>query len=417
MVNTFSKIFRISSTEALLVPITFSLAYFCMAFPAAIFVQKHSYKWGVVTGLALFAAGTLLFFPAKAIGTFYPFLCAYFILTCGLSFLETSSTPFIYSLGSEKSGTQRLNGAQAFNAVGVVIGMLFVMDIHKHLSPMDTEMRNQLPLGQFLIIKHHDLDVLIQPYIFIGAIVLTFLVIAILMKMPKDTDIRSEKGAWDTLHHLMQRQNYRQGLIAEFCYIGAQVGVWSYIINYGIRIFEEEGMTEQYAELTAEKYAIAAMICFAVCRFLCTWLMQWFHPSRMLSTAGIIGMVALLGTIIFTDRNGIYSMMLACGCFSLMFPTIYGIAVKGLGEHIKIAAAGLTMCLLGGSFFPLIQEAIIRLDITLLGIPAINLSFVVPLLCIAVVVWYGHRAYVRIHITGDADDSTSTPSTEVQAAE
>lgn len=127
-------------------------------------------------------------------------------------------------------------------------------------------------------------------------------------------------------------------------------------------------------------------------------------------------MAALFGAIVFTDRNGIYCLMIVCGCFSLMFPTIYGIAIKGVGENIKIASAGLTMSILGGSIFPVVQAAIIGSDITILGIPATNLSFIIPLLCISVVVWYGHKSYVRFNITGD-DDSASTPSTELATTE
>jgi len=415
-VDMFSKIFRISTAEASMVPVAFSLGYFCLAFPSALFIQRYSYKWGVVAGLGLFAIGTLLFFPAKWIGDFYPFLGAYFILTCGQSFLETSCNPFIYSLGSEKSGIQRLNGAQAFNALGVVIGMMFVIDIQKHLSPIDNELRHLLPLSNFNIIKTHDLGVLIQPYVFIGAIVLLVMVIAALMKMPKNIDIPTEKSALDILRELHHRRNYREGVITEFCYIGAQIGCWTYMIKYAVRIFMEEGMMEQHAELTAEKYIIMAMACFAFCRFLCTWLMHWLNPARMLSFMGIISLAALLGAIVFTDRNGIYCLMIACGCFSLMFPTIYGIAIKGVGENIKIASAGLTMSILGGSIFPVIQAAIIGSDITILGIPATNLSFIIPLLCISVVVWYGHKSYVRFNITGD-DDSVSTPSTELSTTE
>ncbi len=415
-VGMFSKIFRISTTEASLVPVIFGVGYFCMAFPAALFIQKYSYKWGVVMGLGLFAAGTLLFFPAKWTGDFYPFLGAYFILTCGLSMLETSCNPLMYSLGEEKGGIQRLNGAQAFNALGVIIGMMFVLDIQKHLSPVDNEIREVLPLGTFNVIKMHDLGVMIQPYVFIGAIVLLIMVIAILMKSTKEIDIPTEKSAMTMLRELKQRRNYREGVMTEFCYIGAQIGCWTYMVQYAVRVLTEEGLMEQHAELAAEKYLILAMAWFAFARFFCTWLMHWLNPSRMLSVLGILSLMAMLGGVVFTDRNGIYSIMIACGCFSMMFPTIYGLALKGVGEKVKMAGAGLTMSILGGSIFPLIQAAIIQSDISILGIPSTNLSFIVPLLCVSVVVWYGHKTYVRFNITGD-DDSAATPSTELARTE
>ena len=414
MVNVFSKVFRIGTFEATLVPVVFNLGYFCMAFPAALFIQKYSYKWGVIVGLALYAAGTLSFFPARWIGEFFPFLGAYFVLTCGLSFLETSCNPYIYSLGTEQTAIQRLNGAQALNALGSVIGMMVVMGIHSQLSPMDTEHRMALPIQQFNIIKDYDLGILIQPYIFIGAIVLLILVLMTLMKLPSDTDIRTEKGALTSLRDLMHRRNYRDGVVAEFCYVGAQAACWTYIIQYGVRVFIAEGMEEHAAEMLAQKYDIAALVFFAVARFICTWLMNWFTPSRLLSTLSIVGMAGILGAIIFTDRNGLYCLLLVSGCLSLMFPTIYGIALTGVGEDIKIAGAGLVMAILGGSFFPPIQAAIIESKFTLFGLPSTNVSFFIPLVCLAIIALYGHSSYVRYHINGGAD-TPAKPTTELTA--
>ena len=381
-------------------PVVFNLGYFLMAFPAALFIQRYSFKWGVIVGLGLYAAGTLFFLPAKGIGAFYPFLMSYFIMTCGLSFLETSCNPYIYCMGNEQSGIQRLNAAQAFNALGAVAGMFLAMAVQSQINAMDSFERQQLPLQQFNIIKDHDLGVLIQPYIFIGAVVVLIMVIIWLTRMPHVETADSQKGLMETIRELAQRENYREGVLAEFFYVGAQVACWSFIIQYGTRVFMVEGMTEQAAEVTAQKYNIVAMCFFAASRFICTWLIQWLSPERMLSTMGIIGMVAIFGTITFTDRNGIYCLVAVSICLSLMFPTIYGLALRGIGENIKIAGAGLIMAILGGSFFPPIQAAIIESDIMLFGLPATNLSFLIPLICLAMVVWYGHRAYVRHSIQG-----------------
>jgi FHS family L-fucose permease-like MFS transporter len=408
MVNMFSKIFRISTTEAALVPVAFNLGYFLMAFPAALFIQRYSYKHGVILGLALYAAGTVLFIPARWIGEFYPFLGFYFVLTCGLSFLETSCNPYIYSLGSEETGVQRLNGAQAFNALGSVAGMLLAMSVQSHISPMTTIDRMRLPLQQFNIIKDYDLGVLIQPYIYIGAVVVLILVLISLMKMPNETDIHTTKKARQILRELLNYRNYREGVIALFFYVGAQVTCWAYIIPYGVRVFVAEGMTEQAAEVLSQKYNIAAMVLFAASRFICAWLMRWFTPSRMLSVLGIVGMAAVLGTILFTDRNGLYSLVIVSGCLSLMFPTIYGIALTGVGDKIKIAGAGLIMAILGGAFFPPIQAAILQSRVTLLGLPSTNVSFLIPFCCLGVVVWYGHRSYVRRRILRFGTDTPTS---------
>ena len=400
MVNAFSKIFRISTTEASLVPVVFNLGYFCLAFPAAIFIQKYSYKWGIVLGLALYAAGALFFIPARWIGAFYPFLTAYFVLTCGLSFLETSCNPYIYSLGSKPHAIQRLNAAQAFNALGSVAGMLIAMAVQARINPMENYLRMRLPQQQFDIIKDHDLSIMIQPYIYIGAIVVIMLVLIVLHKMPKDTDIHTSQGTLSILRGLMKQKTYREGVIAEFCYVGAQVCCWTYIIQYGLRVFTAEGMTEQAAEVLAQQFNIVALAFFALGRFVCTSLMRHFSPSRMMAVMGIVAIVAVLGVILFTDRNGLYCLVIVSACMSLMFPTIYGIALIDVEqEHIKIAGAGLIMAILGGSFFPPIQAIIIQWNFTVWGLPHTNVSFIIPLLCLGVVVWYGHRSFERFHLS------------------
>lgn len=400
MVNAFSKIFRISTTEASLVPVMFNLGYFCLAFPAAIFIQKYSYKWGIVLGLALYAAGALFFIPARWIGAFYPFLTAYFVLTCGLSFLETSCNPYIYSLGSKPHAIQRLNAAQAFNALGSVAGMLIAMAVQARINPMENYLRMRLPQQQFDIIKDHDLSIMIQPYIYIGAIVVIMLVLIVLHKMPKDTDIHTSQGTLSILRGLMKQKTYREGVIAEFCYVGAQVCCWTYIIQYGLRVFTAEGMTEQAAEVLAQQFNIVALAFFALGRFVCTSLMRHFSPSRMMAVMGIVAIVAVLGVILFTDRNGLYCLVIVSACMSLMFPTIYGIALIDVEqEHIKIAGAGLIMAILGGSFFPPIQAIIIQWNFTVWGLPHTNVSFIIPLLCLGVVVWYGHRSFERFHLS------------------
>ena len=398
MVGALSRIFRISTTEASLVPIAFNLGYFCMAFPAAIFIQRHSFKGGILVGLALYALGALIFIPARSLGAFYPFLGAYFILTCGLSFLETSCHPYIYCMGSERHAIQRLNAVQSFNALGTLIGVLVATGVHKRLNPTSVEVRQHLSLSQFNILKDYDLGILIQPYIYISALVLIILVAIALTKMPHDEDTGSGKGTLHVLAELLQRKNYREGVLAEFCYVGAQVTCWAYIVQYGTRIFIAEGMSEQDAIVLSQKYNIAAMVLFACSRFACTWLMRWFSPSRMLSTLGIVGVAALFGVICLADRGGLYCLVVVSGCMSLMFPTIYGLAMKGIGEHIKIAGAGLIMAILGGSFFPPIQAAIIESRLSLFGVSSINTSFLIPLCCLGVVIWYGHRTYVRFHI-------------------
>ncbi len=407
LANDFSKIFRISNTEASMVQVAYYLGYFSLAFPAAMFIQKFSYKWGIVAGLALFAAGSLFFIPARWIGDFYPFLTAYFVLTCGLSFLETACNPYIYSLGDKNHAIERLNGAQAFNALGAVLGMLVAMHVQSLLAPLDTELRHRLPEQQFDIIKYHDLNIFIQPYILMVITGTILLLLVIIGKTPKDTDIHTPHGTLTILKNLLHIKSYREGVLTEFFYVGAQVSCWTLMIPYAMRVFMAEGMPEQYAEVLSQKYNTVAIVLFAIGRFVFTPLLRRFSPSRILSTLGILAVIFVLGAILFTDRNGIYCLMIVSACMSIMFATIYGIALMDVGANIKIGGAGLTMASLGGSFFPLIQAAIIHKGLSFWGLPATNLSFIITLSCMVVVIWYGHRSYVRYHIKNDADDIPS----------
>lgn len=402
MVKAFSKIFRMSVTEGALVQVAFYLGYFVMAFPAAMFIQKYSFKAGVLTGLTLYAAGALLFLPAQAIGMYYPFLLAYFVMTCGLSFLETSCNPYIYCMGSEETATQRLNLAQAFNPIGALAGMFVAMHyVQARMSPLDSTARAELSDAQFEILKNHDLEVLIQPYIFIGAVVILLLVAIRLMKMPKAGDTRSKKSLLTALGELARVKNYREGVIAQFFYVGAQVMCWTFIIQYGTRVFMEEGWDERGAEILSQKYNIIALVLFTCSRFICTWFLRYLQPGRLLSVLAVCGVAAAGGAILLTDRTGVYCIVAISACMSLMFPTIYGIALRGLGDNVKFGGAGLIMSILGGSVFPPLQAAIIDAGVTLFGLPATNISFVIPLICFVVIALYGHRAYVRHNITHD----------------
>lgn len=393
MVKAFSKIFRTSVTEGALVQVAFYGGYFAMAFPAAIFIRKYSYKAGILMGLALYAAGAFLFFPAKMTGSYYPFLIAYFILTCGLSFLETSANPYILSMGTEETATQRLNFAQSFNPIGSLMGMFVAMTfIQARLDPMDTAQRSMLDDAQFEAVKQYDLGVLITPYLIIGVVILAMFLLICFVKMPKNADQSHAIDFLPTLRRIFSIPRYREGVIAQFFYVGVQIMCWTFIIQYGTRIFMEQGMAEKDAEVLSQQYNIAAMVIFCCSRFICTFLLRYLNPGKLLMILAVAGGVLTLGVIGFRDIYGLYCLVGVSACMSLMFPTIYGIALKGLGEDAKFGAAGLIMSILGGSVLPPLQAAIIDLG-TLGGFPAVNLSFALPLLCFVVIAAYGLRTF------------------------
>ena len=395
MVKAFSKIFRMSATDGALVQVAFYGGYFAMAFPAAMFIRRYSYKAGVLVGLGLYALGALLFYPAKMTGEYYPFLAAYFILTCGLSFLETSSNPYILSMGTEETATRRLNLAQSFNPMGSLLGMFVAMNfIQAKLNPLDTAARAKLDDAQFTAVKESDLSVLIAPYLAIGIVIFAMFMLILIKKMPHNGDKNHDINFVPTLRRIFSLPHYREGVIAQFFYVGVQIMCWTFIIQYGTPILMADGMTEQAAEVMSQQYNIIAMVIFCCSRFICTFLLRYINTGHLLMTLAIAGGALVCGVIFMHNIYGLYCLVGVSACMSLMFPTIYGIALTGLGDDAKFGAAGLIMSILGGSVLPPLQASIIDHG-ELFGMPAVNVSFVLPFICFVVIAIYGQRTYMR----------------------
>ena len=395
MVKAFSKIFRMSATDGALVQVAFYGGYFAMAFPAAMFIRRYSYKAGVLVGLGLYALGAFMFYPAKMTGEYYPFLIAYFILTCGLSFLETSSNPYILSMGTEETATRRLNLAQSFNPMGSLLGMYVAMNfIQAKLSPLDTASRADLTPAEFEAVKEYDLSVLIGPYLAIGLVILAMFVLILFWRMPKNGDKNHNIDFVPTLRRIFAMPHYREGVIAQFFYVGVQIMCWTFIIQYGTRVLMADGMAEQAAEVASQQYNILAMIIFCCSRFICTFLLRYVNTGRLLTVLAIVGGLLVVGVIGLQNIYGLYCLVGVSACMSLMFPTIYGIALTGLGDDAKFGAAGLILAILGGSVLPPFQAAIIDQG-ELLGMPAVNVSFILPFVCFVVIAIYGHRTFLR----------------------
>jgi MFS transporter, FHS family, L-fucose permease len=397
MVKAFSKIFLMSTTQGSLVQVAFYGGYFAMAFPAAMFIRKFTYKSGILVGLGLYATGALLFIPASAIGLYAPFLIAYFILTCGLSFLETSANPYILSMGSEETSTQRLNLAQSFNPIGSITGMYIASTfIQARINEADTATRFLLSPEEFEAMKMSDLDILASPYIIIGIVILVMFAVVAAVRMPKNADQNHNIDLLPTLKRIFAIPRYREGVVAQFFYVGAQIMCWTFIIHYGTRFFMSQGMGEQDAEILSQNYNKVAMAIFIVSRFIATFLMRYVKPGKLLMFFAIGGFVSLAGVILSQGIMGMYCLVATSAFMSLMFPTIYGIALKGLGEDAKFGAAGLIMAILGGSVMPPMQAAIIEKG-RILSIPAENFSFIIPLICFVVIAAYGYRTRTFVH--------------------
>ena len=388
MVKAFSRILQMSNFQGSLVQFAFYGGYFAMAFPAALFIKRYSYKAGILVGLGLYATGALLFIPGSMMAVFWPFLVAYFTLTCGLSFLETSANPYILAMGHEETSTRRLNLAQSFNPMGSLLGMFVAQQfILARLNPATAAERGAMGAEQLVALTTQDLAVVRAPYIGIALVIaLVFGAIAI-ARMPSFGEEDRSLNVGPTLRRLLRNKRYVEGVVAQFFYVGAQIMCWTFIIHYGTM---ELGLSE----VSAQGYNMVAMVIFVTSRFICTFLLKYVSPGGLLLTLAAGGGGLTLGAILIPGMVGLYCLVGISACMSLMFPTIYGIALKGVGEDAKLGAAGLIMAILGGSVMPPVQAAIIDLQTVSLGgfsFPAVRASFGLPLICFVVIALYGRR--------------------------
>jgi FHS family L-fucose permease-like MFS transporter len=389
MVKAFSRILMMSNFEGSLVQFAFYGGYFAMAFPAALFIKRYSYKAGILVGLGLYAGGALLFIPGSLAMVFWPFLVAYFILTCGLSFLETAANPYILSMGSPETATRRLNFAQSFNPMGSLLGMFVAQQlILARLSPATAAERAAMGVEQLKGLTAQDLAVVRVPYVGIAFVIAVIFAAIALTQMPRYGEDDRSLNVGPTLRRLVANKRYVEGVVAQFFYVGAQIMCWTFIIHYATM---ELGLSE----VAAQGYNIAAMVIFVTSRFICTFLLKYVSPGRLLMVLAMAGGTLTLGTILIQGMVGLYCLVGISACMSLMFPTIYGIALRGLGEDAKLGAAGLIMAILGGSVMPPLQGAIIDLgsiDVGAFSLAAVRASFMLPLICFAVITHYGWRA-------------------------
>ena len=389
MVKAFSRILMMSNFQGSLVQFAFYGGYFAMAFPAALFIKRYSYKAGILVGLALYASGALLFIPSSLAAVFWPFLVAYFILTCGLSFLETAANPYILAMGAEETATRRLNLAQSFNPMGSLLGMFVAQQlILARLNPASAVERAAMGAEQLRAVTAQDLAVVRGPYVGIAFVIAIVFVSIALTRMPKYGEGSTSLDVGPTLRRLLANRRYIEGVVAQFFYVGAQIMCWTFIIHYATM---ELGLSE----VAAQGYNIVAMVIFVTSRFICTFLLRYVSPGRLLMRLALAGALLTLGTITIQGMVGLYCLVGISACMSLMFPTIYGIALRGLGEDAKLGAAGLIMAILGGSVMPPLQGAIIDLgtiDLGAFSLAAVRASFVLPLVCFAVITLFGWRA-------------------------
>ena len=390
MVAAFQTMMEISAAKAALIQFAFYGGYATMAIPAALFVRRYSYKSAILLGLGLYAVGAFLFIPAAAYQQFGFFCLSLYILTFGLAFLETTANPFILSLGDKESSTRRLNLAQAFNPLGSLCGMAVASFLV--LPNLLSDRRDAA--GQVVFrslsdaekadIRLHDLAVIRDPYVIIGIVVLAVLLVIALTPMPRVQGETGRRPMRQTLGNLRRNRLYREGVVAQLFYVAAQIMVWTFIIQYADNLGIDKA--------TAQRYNIVAMVLFLCARFLATGLMRFVDSRRLLTLFSLGAGLCSLGAVCIVGMAGLWCLVGISYFMSLMFPTIYGIALETVDpEDTSLGAAFLVMAIVGGALMPPLQGMIIDLG-TVAGHPAVNVSYLLPFACFVLIGLYGLRA-------------------------
>lgn len=365
----FQDALHVTKAQSGLIQLAVYGAYFLMALPAGYFMQKYSYKMVILVGLGLYAAGAFLFYPATQIATFEFFLLALFVLGCGLAIIETAANPYVTILGKPEGAAKRLNLAQSFNGLGVILGPL---------------------IGGLLLFsgRHEEtvsLESISTPYMVIGMLALCLLFVFYTVDLP---EIRTEKNSHETTEELQistsifKQKHFIYGIIALFFYVGAQAGVWAFFINYAVE--ESSGMTNQEGAF----YLTAAMVAYTIGRFGGTWLMQYLSPRILLLVYAILAILSIGVVLAQLGMVSVYALILACFCMSIMFPTIFSLGIRGLGNETKRAGSYMIMSIVGGAVFPPLMGWIA--DTT-----QISFAFCLPLICFMVVLWYSWSGYKK----------------------
>ncbi len=446
LVKVFKDVFAISNAQSSVVQMAFYGGYATMAIPAALFIRKFSYKAGILVGLSLFAIGAMLSIPAANNVNFWLFIVAIYILTFGLAFLETTANPYILSMGHESTSTQRLNLAQAFNPIGSLSGAFiaasvvltgikisdFKNDVSGYKEDLAIVKTEQVELNvlsflkaeprerkndegvkayveaktseettvdgaltdfregkitsyqgeAFAEIQKHDLNLVSTTYMNLGLVVIGVLVIFLIKKMPspQSEDADQSLDFKDTLGRLFSNPRYVWGVVAQMFYVGAQIMVWTFIFHYA----EAIGMDSA----TAGNHQIAALVLFLSFRFICTAFLKYVSPGLLLGTLAIAGIGFTLGAIYLDGMTGLYSLMFISACMSLMFPTIYGMALEGVGQDAKLGSAGLILAIVGAVWLTGFQGKILDHE-TFMGVSSVRGSFYLTVACFAIIALYG----------------------------
>jgi FHS family L-fucose permease-like MFS transporter len=380
LITQFKKVFTLSDLKSGLVQSAFYTGYFVFAIPAALYVKRFSYKAAVVTGLLLYALGAFLFYPAASAREYNLFLGALFIIASGLAFLETSANPLIVAMGDPATAERRLNFAQSFNPFGcisgIVIGREFILSGHEP-SAADLAAMTPAALEQFYQAESQAVQV---PYLIIGALVLTWALLVFVVKFPKvaTESANQSVGSWSDYKNLLRNGRFMFGVTAQFFYVGAQVCLWSYTIRYGQQAMPGTGEKE------LAQYLIAALVIFMIGRFVATALMVKFKPSALMMVYAIINVLLCTLAVFSPNYLGMLALVATSFFMSLMFPTIFALSIKGLGEQSKAGSSLVIMAIIGGAALTALMGFVSDMS-------SIHTAVSVPLFCFIVIAAYARR--------------------------
>ncbi|MEZ8608713.1 L-fucose:H+ symporter permease [Vibrio sp. 10N.239.311.G01] len=382
LIAQFRKVFTLTDMQSGLVQTAFYGAYFCLALPAALFIQRYSYKAGVLLGLGLFATGALLFYPAAQAMEYLPFLLALFVLAGGLSILETSANPYILAMGPEETATRRLNIAQACNPIGSITGVLIgKFYILSQLNPATDSERAAMAADELAKIQSDELYAVMMPYMGVAVVIALIWLLILKTKMPaaKDTSTTGESTFGQAYRRIVKRSHFTKGVLAQFFYVGAQIGCWSWTIRY---VMQEVGGTE--AE--ASTYLLTSIVIFSVMRWVCVALMKHIEPQKLLAALAAIAAILVAVIMVVGGLAGAYALVGVSACMSLMFPTIFGLSLRDLGSDSKFGGSFLIMAILGGALLTAIMGQIS-------DAAGIGAAFAIPFIGFVYLVYYGAKGY------------------------
>jgi FHS family L-fucose permease-like MFS transporter len=384
LIKQFMKSFEISRLQAGLIQSAFYMGYFLLALPAAMIMRKYSYKAGLVTGMFLYSAGTFLFWPAAHSGKYLFFLMALFVIASGLSFLETGANPFIAGLGSPESSERRLNFSQAFNPFGAILGVLIgTVFIFSGIEHDQAKIAMMKQTGEYSSYLQFETMRVVRPYMVLGVIVFLWALLIMRTKFPVIVSEENNSHSKGNPRELLKYRHFLTGVLAQFCYVGAQVGTWSYFIMY----------SQDYtgiAEKSAGYFLTGTLVAFLIGRFSATLIMKYIKPGNLMGIYAIINILLISVAVIFPGWLGVWSIFLSSFFMSLMFPTIFALGIKGLGANTKIAGSMIVMSIIGGGVFTPLMG--------LIAVKSMALAMLVPLGCYCIITLYAFWWSVPKHL-------------------